>query len=69
MSVSVGDYFGTGNLAYAAGAPRSNGTGQVILFTRHHSHPVMEVSLTLDGEQLAASFGYELTSADVNGDK
>ncbi|XP_016838421.1 integrin alpha-PS1 isoform X2 [Nasonia vitripennis] len=69
MSVSVGDYFGTGNLAYAAGAPRSNGTGQVILFTRHHLQSVMEVSLTLDGEQLAASFGYELTSADVNGDK
>lgn len=68
MSVSVGDYFGTG-LAYAAGAPRSNGTGQVVLFTRQYQKPIMKVTLTLDGEQLAASFGYELASADVNGDK
>jgi integrin alpha 7 len=68
MSVTVGDFFGSG-LAYAAGAPRSNGTGQVILFTRHFQKPLMEVTLTLNGEQFASSFGYELASADVNGDK
>uniref|UniRef100_A0ABD2WID0 Integrin alpha-2 domain-containing protein n=1 Tax=Trichogramma kaykai TaxID=54128 RepID=A0ABD2WID0_9HYME len=68
MSVAVGNFFGSG-LAYAAGAPRSNGTGQVILFTRHHQKPIMEVTLTLNGEQFGSSFGYEMTSADVNGDK
>ncbi|XP_076618885.1 multiple edematous wings isoform X2 [Colletes latitarsis] len=68
MSVAVGNFFGTG-LAYAAGAPRSNGTGQVILLTKRDFKPDMNVALILDGEQFASSFGYEITSADVNGDK
>ncbi|XP_014485304.1 PREDICTED: integrin alpha-PS1 isoform X2 [Dinoponera quadriceps] len=68
MSVAVGNFFGKG-LAYAAGAPRSNGTGQVVLFTRYDYKPDMEVTLVLDGEQFASSYGYEITSADVNGDK
>ncbi|XP_076754708.1 multiple edematous wings [Xylocopa sonorina] len=67
MSVAVGNFFGSG-LAYAAGAPRSNGTGQVILLTRRDFKPDMDVALILDGEQFASSFGYEITSADVNGD-
>ncbi|XP_011147082.1 integrin alpha-PS1 isoform X2 [Harpegnathos saltator] len=68
MSVAVGNFFGK-DLAYAAGAPRSNGTGQVVLFTRHDFRPEMEVMLVLDGEQFASSYGYEITSADINGDK
>ncbi|XP_014210649.1 integrin alpha-PS1 [Copidosoma floridanum] len=68
MSVTVGDFFGNG-LAYAAGAPRSNGTGQVVLFTRHFQKPIMEVTMSLNGEQFASSFGYEIAAADVNGDK
>lgn len=68
MSVTVGNFFGTG-LAYAAGAPRSNGTGQVILLTRRDNKPDMDVAFILDGEQFTSSFGYEITSADVNGDK
>ncbi|XP_017787536.1 PREDICTED: integrin alpha-PS1 [Habropoda laboriosa] len=67
MSVTVGNFFNTG-LAYAAGAPRSNGTGQVILLTRRDFKPDMDVAFILDGEQFASSFGYEITSADVNGD-
>lgn len=68
MSVAVGNFFGNGS-AYAAGAPRSNGTGQVVLFTKHDHISDMEVTLVLDGEQFASSYGYEITSADVNGDK
>lgn len=68
MSVTVGNFFGKG-LAYAAGAPRSNGTGQVIILTRQDFRPDMDVTLTLDGEQFASSFGYEIAAADVNGDK
>lgn len=68
MSVTVGNFFGSG-LAYAAGAPRSNGTGQVVLLKRRDFKPDMDVALVLDGEQFASSFGYEITSADVNGDK
>ena len=68
MSVAVGNFFKHG-LAYAAGAPRSNETGQVVLFMRHEGKADLQVVLTLDGEQLASSFGYEIASADVNGDK
>ncbi|KAG5310141.1 ITA1 protein, partial [Acromyrmex insinuator] len=68
MSVAVGNFFGK-DLAYAAGAPRSNGTGQVVLFTRRDFKPDMDVALVLDGEQFASSYGYEITSADINGDK
>lgn len=66
--MTVGNFFGKG-LAYAAGAPRSNGTGQVIILTRQDFRPDMDVTLTLDGEQFASSFGYEIAAADVNGDK
>ncbi|XP_015182230.1 PREDICTED: integrin alpha-PS1 isoform X2 [Polistes dominula] len=68
MSVAVGNFFGNG-LAYAAGAPRSKGTGQVVILTRKENKPEMDVVLILSGEQFASSFGYEITSADVNGDK
>lgn len=68
MSVAAGNFFDK-SLAYAAGAPRSNGTGQVILFTRRDFQPDMDIALTLDGEQFASSYGYEIMSADVNGDK
>lgn len=68
MSVTVGDFFGSG-LAYAAGAPRSNGTGQVLLFTRTSQVSDMNTILVLNGEQFASSFGYEIAAADVNGDK
>ncbi|KAK0076160.1 hypothetical protein PV325_005802 [Microctonus aethiopoides] len=68
MSVTVGNFFGNG-LAYASGAPRSNGTGQVIVLTRQNQRSDMDVSLILNGEQFASSFGYEIAAADVNGDK
>ncbi|XP_069676356.1 integrin alpha-PS1 isoform X2 [Periplaneta americana] len=68
MSVTAGKFFGN-KIAYAAGAPRANGTGQVVIFTKKRpSENPMAVQLILNGEQFASSFGYELTSADVNGD-
>lgn len=68
MSVAAGTFFGE-VISYAAGAPRSNGTGQVVLLSKRENVPVMSVDLILDGEQFASSYGYEITSADVNGDK
>ncbi|XP_033229880.1 integrin alpha-PS1 isoform X2 [Belonocnema kinseyi] len=68
MSVAVGNFFKDG-LAYAAGAPRSNETGQVVLYMRHKEDELLKNVTILDGEQLASSFGYEIASADVNGDK
>jgi hypothetical protein len=68
MSVTAGRFFGS-ETAYAAGAPRANGTGQVVIFTKKRpSENPMDVQLILSGEQFASSFGYELTNADINGD-
>ncbi|XP_065559170.1 integrin alpha-PS1-like isoform X2 [Artemia franciscana] len=67
MSVTGGKFF-SGTMAYAAGAPRANGTGQVVLVTKPTRDAVMNIRLVLSGEQFASSFGYELETADINGD-
>lgn len=61
--------------SYAAGAPRSRGTGQVVIFSKRvivdWNSPdvnILNVSLILNGEQFGSSFGYEVAVADVNGD-
>ncbi|XP_050439552.1 integrin alpha-PS1 isoform X2 [Adelges cooleyi] len=70
MSVTAGFFLGQQKMVYAAGAPRANGTGQVVLFTRSRpSVGLMDVKLVISGEQFASSFGYELATADLNGDK
>ncbi|XP_071446046.1 integrin alpha-PS1 isoform X1 [Hetaerina americana] len=68
MSVAAGNFFGD-ELSYAGGAPRSNGTGQVVLFTKKKSVTQLIVKLVLSGELFASSFGYEVAAADVNCDK
>jgi len=70
MSTTADYFFGKPNMAYAAGAPRANGTGQVVLFTKlRPSVNLMDARLIISGEQFASSFGYELATADLNGDK
>lgn len=70
MSTTADYFFGKPNMAYAAGAPRANGTGQVVLFTKlRPSVNLMDARLVISGEQFASSFGYELATADLNGDK
>ncbi|XP_075237654.1 multiple edematous wings [Lycorma delicatula] len=69
MSVTAAKFFGN-IMSYAAGAPRANGTGQVVLFSKSKKmSSTMEVKLIINGEQFASSFGYEVATADVNGDK
>ncbi|XP_014242194.1 integrin alpha-PS1 isoform X1 [Cimex lectularius] len=68
MAVTAGDYFGEG-IAYAAGAPRSNGTGQVVIFSRKNAVISMTTRMILSGEIITSNFGYELCTADVNGDR
>ena len=68
MAVTGGRFFGS-YMSYAAGAPRSNGHGQVVIFSKDSYSIPIKVALILDGEQFASSFGYELTTADINGDK
>ncbi|XP_055302350.1 integrin alpha-PS1 isoform X2 [Sitodiplosis mosellana] len=72
MAVTGGQYYGD-YLSYAAGAPRSNDNGQVVIFSK--SYPlsnnidvIMKVSQIFDGEQFGSSFGYEIITADINGD-
>lgn len=67
MSVTAGNFLGKETL-FAAGAPRSNETGQVVIFSKKHSNSIMTEVLKLNGEQFASSFGYEMASVDVNGD-
>ncbi|XP_037816674.1 integrin alpha-PS1 isoform X1 [Lucilia sericata] len=67
MAVTGGRYFGE-RMSYAAGAPRSNGHGQVIIFDKDNRNPI-PVHMIIEGEQFASSFGYELTTADINGDQ
>ena len=54
-------------LSYAVGAPRSNGTGQVVIFVKCHSE-LLSVQLVISGDNFASQFGYALTAADVDSD-
>lgn len=74
MSVSGANFFGP-EPAYAAGAPRAHGTGQVVLFRKpkisdwtRTDVDILNFILILNGEQFGSSFGYEIATADVNGD-
>lgn len=70
MSITAAYFLGKQKMVYAAGAPRANGTGQVILFTKIGSAVnLMVVNLVISGEQFASNFGYELATADLNGDE
>ena len=58
-------------MTYVTGAPRANGTGEVLLFTKHSKRLTAELQLQqrLHGDQFASSFGYSLVTLDVNGDQ
>ena len=72
MAVTAGNFLPSSRncgefLSYAVGAPRSNGTGQVVIFVKCHSE-LLSVQLVLTGDNFASQFGYALTTADVNND-
>ena len=75
MSVSSGNFFGGDKASYVAGAPRAHGTGQVVIFSKLATEDwgrtdlnILNFTLLLKGEQFGSNFGYEVASADVNGD-
>lgn len=68
MSVSAGKYYDGKETYYAAGAPRSNSTGQVYIFKKIFHVITMNITLIINGEQFASNFGYEITSTDINKD-
>lgn len=67
MSVTSGKFFNN-NMQYVAGAPRSNGTGKVVFFGKEKGLSNLRTLLILNGEQFASSYGYSLTSLDLNKD-
>lgn len=75
MSVTSGKFFNEKE-SYVAGAPRAHGTGQVVIFSKLATEDwgrtdlnILNFTLLLKGEQFGSNFGYEVASADVNGDK
>ncbi|KAG1667809.1 Integrin alpha-PS1 [Nymphon striatum] len=69
MSVTTGKFFPNSESSYIAGAPRANGTGQVVFFSKNPSGgEKFSVDLILKGDRFASSFGYTLASADFNND-
>ncbi|KAL5276903.1 ITGA7 family protein [Megaselia abdita] len=68
MSTTGGNFFDKTKMAYAAGAPRSNDTGQVVLFSKAKPRETLDLKMIINGEQFGSSFGYEMITADVNGD-
>ena len=72
MAVTSGNFLPTSKncgevLSYAVGAPRSNGTGQVVIFVKCHSE-LLKVQMVISGDNFASQFGYALTTADVDSD-
>lgn len=70
MSVAGGHIFNKNKLTYVSGAPRSEMFGQVYFFEKMSrvSNEILDIRLTITGEQFASSFGYEVLVVDVNGD-
>ncbi|GIY96147.1 integrin alpha-PS1 [Caerostris extrusa] len=67
MSVTSGKFFGN-ETSFVGGAPRGNGTGQVVFFQKNKMESTFSVELILNGEQFASSYGYSLASIDINND-
>ena len=66
--MTAGRFFGP-QPSYVGGAPRSNGTGQVIFFSRERrGESLLKVDLVLNGELFASSFGFEVLAVDINND-
>lgn len=56
-----------GELTFIAGAPRANHTGAVLLLKKDNAYRLVP-EFILWGEELASSFGYSLTTTDLNQD-
>ncbi|XP_035223248.1 integrin alpha-PS1-like isoform X2 [Stegodyphus dumicola] len=67
MAVTSGKFFGN-ETSFVGGAPRGNGTGQVVFFKKNKMETTFLVELVLNGEQFASSYGFSLASLDINSD-
>lgn len=67
MAATSGKFFGN-ETTFVGGAPRGNGTGQVVFFKKQKGHSTLLVELVLSGEQFASYYGFSLASLDINND-
>ncbi|GBN11989.1 hypothetical protein AVEN_236464-1, partial [Araneus ventricosus] len=67
MSVTSGKFFGN-ETSFVGGAPRGNGTGQVVFYRKNKMESTFLTELVLNGEQFASSYGYSLAPMDINSD-
>lgn len=67
--MTAGHFFGS-YMSYVGGAPRANGTGQIVFFSREKiGNSLLRVDLILSGEMFASSYGFEVLAIDINGDR
>eukprot|EP00096_Caligus_rogercresseyi_P010607 TRINITY_DN3934_c0_g1_i1.p1 TRINITY_DN3934_c0_g1~~TRINITY_DN3934_c0_g1_i1.p1 ORF type:complete len:1077 (+),score=263.50 TRINITY_DN3934_c0_g1_i1:151-3381(+) len=72
MSLTAGNFLPPSRscgqkLSYASGAPRDGSSGKVFIFVKCNDK-LMHVQRVLTGDGFASSFGYSLTTLDLNGD-
>ena len=67
MSVKIGHVV-NGKKTYVAGAPRSNHSGQVVMFVPNGRSLKTTPKLYLTGKQFGSCFGYDLAIVDLNSD-
>ena len=56
------------DVIYVGGAPRSNATGQVVLFFSSGGKLDYYENGRIDGEQAFSAFGYDITAVDFDND-
>ena len=68
MSTKIGKII-DGQTTYIGGAPRSNNTGEVLMFTIEGSMLAVAENRRLVGEQFGSGFGYDVAIIDLNDDE
>lgn len=68
FSVTSGRFRGFSERVYVGGAPRSNSTGQVVVFRKDKSNLVYFKQSILSGTMAFSAFGTDLVAVDFDSD-
>lgn len=68
FSVTSGKFRGFNERAFVGGAPRSNSTGQVVVFRKVNSNLVYFKQSILSGTMAFSAFGTDLAAVDFDND-
>ena len=63
-----GKFRGSSDRVYVGGAPRSNSTGQVVIFRKSQSNLVYYRQSILSGTMASSAFGTDLAAVDFDND-